>query len=411
MSAPDNKQTAVQASTNPTRKKALTALSVVVLLALVGYAGYEMIIGRRYETTDNAYVNANVVQITPLVGGTVREINADDTDFVKAGQPLVSLDPADARVALDQAESQLAQTVREVRTLYANNGSYQSQVKLREADVQRAQTELARLQADVARRTPLLASGAVGKEEVDHAVAQVSSARSQLAAAQSALQTAQDQLASNQVLTDGTSVDQHPNVQRAAAKVREAYLALRRTELPAPVDGWIARRSVQLGQRVAAGAPLMSVVGLQGVWVDANFKESQLAQLRIGQPVKLSADVYGDKAEFDGRIVGLSAGTGAAFALLPAQNATGNWIKVVQRVPVRIALDAKQVAAHPLRVGLSMDVSVDVQDRSGKMLTEASRSESVSKTAVYDSMDKAADAAVERIIKANMGRAAAKARS
>lgn len=409
MSAPDT-QTPVQAATNPKRKTALMALGGVVLLGLIGYGVYQMLVGARYEKTDNAYVNANVVQITPLVGGTVRAIYADDTDFVKAGQKLVSLDPADSRVALDQAESQLAQTVREVRTLYANNGTFESQIKLRDADLQRASSELARLQSDVARRAPLLSSGAIGREEYEHAVAQVTSAKSSVAAAQSALQTAREQLSSNQVLTDGTSVAEHPNVLRAGARVREAYLAMQRSDMPSPVDGWVARRSVQLGQRVAAGSPLMAVVGLQQVWVDANFKEGQVNKLRIGQKARLIADVYGDKVEFEGTIQGLSAGTGAAFALLPAQNATGNWIKVVQRVPVRIALDAKQVAAHPLRVGLSMDVVVDVQDQNGKTLVDAPRTEPAAQTAVYDSMDKAADAEVSRIIKANLGRPAAVAK-
>ncbi|WP_077038048.1 HlyD family efflux transporter periplasmic adaptor subunit [Pelomonas sp. KK5] len=395
-------------SSSSRRKTALTALTVAVVLALGGYAIYEYVIGKRTEATDNAYVNANVVQITPLVGGTVKAIRADDTDYVKAGQPLVSLDPADARVALDQASSQLAQTVREVRTLYTNNGSFESQVQAREADVRRAQTELDRASADVTRRQPLLASGAVGKEEVDHAVAQATSAKSALAAAQSALQTAREQLGSNKVLTEGTDVANHPNVQRAAARMREAYLALQRTELQSPVDGWVARRSVQLGQRVAAGAPLMSVVGLRNVWVDANFKESQVAKLRIGQVAKLTADVYGDKVEYTGHIVGLSAGTGAAFSLLPAQNATGNWIKVVQRLPVRIALDPKQVSEHPLRVGLSMDVAVDVQDKSGKMLTEAPNTAPAAQTEVFDNADKGADDAVNKVIRANLGSAGGK---
>ncbi len=230
----------IPASNSSKRKTALTLLSVVVAIGLVGYIGYEYVIGKRTESTDNAYVNANVVQITPLVGGTVKAIRADDTDFVKAGQPLVSLDPADAKVALDQASSQLAQTVREVRTLYANNGTYESQVKLREADVKRMQSELDRLQGDVARRQPLVASGAVGKEEYDHAVSLVTSAKSAVASAQSALQGAQDQLNSNRVLTEGTDAAEHPNVQRAAARMREAYLAMQRTDLQSPVDGWVA---------------------------------------------------------------------------------------------------------------------------------------------------------------------------
>ncbi|MDM4765134.1 efflux RND transporter periplasmic adaptor subunit [Pelomonas sp. SE-A7] len=390
---------------NGKRKKALTLLSVAVLLALAGYVAYDKLIGSKHESTDNAYVQANVVQITPLVGGTVRAIHADDTDYVKAGQPLVSLDPADARVALEQAESQLAQTVREVRTLYANNSTLNAQIKLREADVQRAQTELNRLQADAKRRAPLVETGAVGREEFEHVQSQIKAADSSVAAAQSALSAARDQLASNQVLTDGVPAEQHPNVQRAAARVREAFLALQRTELPAPVDGWVARRSVQLGQRVAAGAPLMAVVGLQQAWVDANFKEGQLNHLRIGQSAKLVADLYGKKVEFDGRIVGLAAGTGAAFALLPAQNATGNWIKVVQRVPVRIALDPKQVAEHPLRVGLSMNVDVDVSDQGGKSLVDTARPSASVETKVHERAEAAADADVDRIIKANLGRA------
>jgi membrane fusion protein (multidrug efflux system) len=225
-----------------------------------------------------------------------------------------------------------------------------------------------------------------------------------VAAATAAVSAAREQLGSSQALTDGTTVDQHPNVLRAAAKVREAYLAFQRNELVAPVDGWIARRSVQLGQRVAAGAPLMSVINLQQAWVDANFKEGQLARLRIGQPVSLVADVYGEKVEYHGKIAGLGAGTGAAFALLPAQNATGNWIKVVQRVPVRIALDAQQVQAHPLRVGLSMLVDVDIQNQDGKLLADVPRKEPLVQTNVYDVQDEGADAVIAQVIASNAGK-------
>nr|WP_295079976.1 HlyD family efflux transporter periplasmic adaptor subunit [uncultured Roseateles sp.] len=407
--SPISASASAEAPKSSARKRGLSIVGLSVLVGLLAYAGYQWLVSSRVEVTDNAYVNADVVQITPLVGGTVRAVHVDDTDFVKAGQALVSLDPADTRVALEQAQSALAQTVREVRTLYANNATLQAQIRARDADVQRAQSELARLSADVQRRQPLLSSGAIGREELDHAQAQVAAAKSTLAAAQSAQQAAQEQLSSNQVLTDGTSVAQHPNVQRAAAKLREAFLAQQRTSLQAPVDGWVARRSVQLGQRVAAGAPLMAVVGLQQAWVDANFKEGQVARLRIGQSAKLVADVYGNKVEFQGKIVGLSAGTGAAFALLPAQNATGNWIKVVQRVPVRIALDPKQLAEHPLRVGLSMMVTVDVQDQSGKSLVDAPRRAPASQTAIFDQADAAAEADVARIIKANLGQSAAKA--
>ena len=393
------------ASTAPNpRKKALTAIAAVVLLGGAAYGAYYELVANHYEHTDNAYVQANVVQITPQVSGTVLAIQADDTDVVKAGQLLIKLDAVDAQVALDQTEAQLAQTVREVRTLFANNGSLQAQIQVREADVSKAQNEVARAQDDVNRRAPLLASGAVGKEEFTHAQSQLTAARSALAAAESALVTAREQLASNQSLTEGTSVQQHPNVQRAAARVREAYLALKRVTLVAPVDGYVAKRSVQVGQRVQAGSPLMTVVALDQPWVDANFKESQLQRVRIGQPATLTADVYGQKVVYHGTVSGLGAGTGAAFSLLPAQNATGNWIKIVQRVPVRVTLQADEVKAHPLRVGLSMEVEVDVSKQDGQMLAQAPRTQAIAQTAVFDNLQKDADQLVDRIISANLGR-------
>ncbi|TAK93651.1 MAG: biotin/lipoyl-binding protein [Aquabacterium sp.] len=386
------------------RKKALTAIALAVLLGGGAYGVYYALVANHYEHTDNAYVQANVVQITPQVAGTVLAINADDTDMVKAGQLLVKLDAADAQVALDQAQAQLAQTVREVRTLFANNGSLQSQIQARQADVAKAQNEVARAQDDVNRRAPLLASGAVGKEELNHAQSQLVAARSALAAAESGLSTAREQLTSNQSLTDGTSVEQHPNVQRAAARVREAYLALKRVALVAPVDGYVAKRSVQVGQRVPAGSPLMTVVSLDQPWVDANFKESQLQRVRIGQPAILTADVYGQKVVYHGTVAGLGAGTGAAFALLPAQNATGNWIKIVQRVPVRVTLQADEVKAHPLRVGLSMEVEVDVAKQDGQVLAQAQRTQAVAQTTVFDDLQKDADKLVDSIISKNLGR-------
>lgn len=391
---------------NPRRRKALMAVAGAVVLAGAAYGAYYALVLNHYESTDNAYVQGNVVQITPQVAGTVLSINADDTDYVKAGQPLVRLDPADAQVALDQAEAQLAQTVREVRTLFGNNSTLKAQIAARDADVSRARADVARAQDDVNRRAPLLATGAVGKEEFNHAKAQFSAARSALAAAESAAQAAREQLASNQSLTDNTTVEQHPNVQRAAAKVREAYLALKRSELPAPVDGYVAKRSVQVGQRVQPGAPLMTVVALDQVWVDANFKESQLRKLRIGQPATLVADIYGKKVEYRGTVAGLGAGTGSAFALLPAQNATGNWIKVVQRVPVRITLDSNELQAHPLRVGLSMEATIDVNKTDGKALADAQRPKTVRQTNVFDQLDRDADSEVRRIIVANLGRTA-----
>jgi membrane fusion protein, multidrug efflux system len=397
-------QAAAPQGANPQRrKKALLTLASAVAVAGLAWGGYEWLVASHYESTDNAYVQGNVIQITPQVGGTVMAIQADDTDFVRAGQPLVKLDPADARVALEQAEAALGQTVRQVRTLYANNGSLAAQVALREADVNKAQSELTRASDDYNRRAALVGNGAVSREELNHAQAQVNSARSALAAAQAAVVSAREQLASNQAMTSGTNVDQHPQVQAAAAKVREAWLAQQRAVLVAPVDGYVAKRTVQLGQRIAAGAPLMSIIPLNQVWVDANFKEVQLRKLRLGQPVMLTADLYGKRVEYKGTVAGLGVGTGAAFSLLPAQNATGNWIKVVQRVPVRVALDPQQLKDHPLRVGLSMEATVDVSKQEGKTLADAPRSAAIAQTQVFDGQDDGAEAEVRRVIAMNSG--------
>jgi membrane fusion protein (multidrug efflux system) len=386
------------------RRPALLAVAGVAVLGGLIYGGWWFATQRHYESTDNAYVQAPVVQITPQVGGTVLAVLADDTDVVKAGQPLVRLDPADARLALDRAESQLAQTVREVRTLYANNATLQANIRLREAEVTRTQSDVARAADDVNRRKPLLASGAVGGEEMKHAETTLAVARSALAGAQSSLAAAQEQLASNRALTEGTSVEKHPNVLRAAAAVREAYLAVQRNEVLAPISGQVAKRTVQVGQRIAPGTPLMSVIPLDQVWVEANFKEVQLRRMRIGQPVKLTADLYGDRIEYDGHVAGVGAGTGAAFALLPAQNATGNWIKVVQRVPVRVELTASELKSHPLRVGLSMEATVDVAQQSGDPVLGAPTPRASSSTQVFQPQTAAADRLVRSIIAGNLGK-------
>ena len=392
------------APVNSARKKVLTTVAVVVLIGLA-WGGYEWYIGRHEEATDNAYVQGNVIQITPQVGGTVTAIMADDTDFVKAGQPLVQLDPADAKVALEQAEANLAQAVRQVRALYANNGTLGAQITLRESDTAKAKTEIARATDDLNRRQSLAGNGAVSKEEMNHAQSQLDNAKNALASAQAGVAAARAQLTGNQAMTEGTSIASHPSVLVAAARVREAYLALHRAALPAPVDGYVAKRTVQLGQRVAAGAPVMSLIALNQLWVDANFKEVQLRNIRIGQPVTLTADLYGRKVEYKGTVAGLGAGTGAAFALLPAQNATGNWIKVVQRVPVRVTLDPQQVAQNPLRVGLSMEATVNVTDQSGKALADAPRAASNVQTQVFASLDNQANTEVQRVIAANAGSA------
>ncbi|KIF80754.1 HlyD family secretion protein [Noviherbaspirillum autotrophicum] len=373
----------------PKRKKILLTIGAVFAAAAVGSGLYWALVSRYIEDTDNAYVQGNVVQITPQIAATVAKIYADDTSMVKAGQPLVALDTADADVALAQAEAQLAQTVREVRTLYAAQAQASANLAMRE-------TELARAKDDLARRKALAGSGAVSSEEIRHAESAVSSAQATLAAAK-------EQLASGRALTEGTSVANHPNVQRAAARVQEVLLMKSRSTLYAPVGGEIAKRSVQVGQRVTPGAPLMAIVPLDQLWVDANFKESQLREMRVGQPVKLIADIYGSKVEYAGKVEGLGAGTGSAFALLPAQNATGNWIKVVQRVPVRIALDPKQLAEHPLRVGLSMHVEVDLHDQQGVRVGEAAgNAKALTASASANPIDAAAKARIDTIIAANL---------
>lgn len=390
-----------------TRKRGLMVVGLVVGTVAIVWGGYQFFYGKYHISTDNAYVAGNVIQITPQVSGTVVSIQADETDFVKAGELLVKIDPADAKVALEQARAQLEQTIREVKTLFANNEALRAQVNLREADFTKAEVELARAQDDVKRRTPLLNSGAVGQEEFNHVNAQLASAKSSAQAAQSAVIAAKEQLLASLTQTEGTTVEHHPNVERAAARYREAYLALERVELVSPIDGHIAKRGVQVGQRVQAGSPLMTIVALNQLWVDANFKESQLQDIRIGQPVELEADVYGQKTVFHGKVAGLGAGTGSAFSLLPAQNATGNWIKVVQRVPVRIALDDGELAKHPLRVGLSMDVTIDTKDQTGKALADMPRTTPTSATTVYEVQSTQADEEVKKILAAQLSRSAA----
>ncbi|HUL94912.1 MAG TPA: efflux RND transporter periplasmic adaptor subunit [Usitatibacter sp.] len=372
---------------NPRRRKLVGIVLAVFLVAGIGYGAWWLLVGSHREFTDNAYVDGNVVQITPQVPGTIVAIAADNTDAVKAGQVLVQLDPADAQVALEEAQAQLAKTVRQVRNLFATSSQLQASVQQRETDVARARQ-------DLERRERLSASGAVSGEEMNHA-------RDALASAEAALAAARDQHTSSRVLVDQTTVEDHPDVRNAAAKVREAYLAYTRTCVLAPVSGVVTKRSVQLGQRVSPGAPLMAVIPLEQVWVNANFKEAQLANIHIGQPVKLTADLYGSKVEFDGRVVGLDAGTGSAFSMLPAQNATGNWIKIVQRVPVRVAIDAEQLRRNPLRIGLSMEATVDISDRSGPVLATAPRSTPAYSTPVFDSDRSDADKMIHDIVRTN----------
>jgi membrane fusion protein (multidrug efflux system) len=359
----------------------------VVVIAVIGAALWWMVAGQYRETTEDAYVDGNVVAVTAQVTGVVTAIGADDTDYVKAGSNVVKLDDTDARLALARAEAQLARSVRMVRAQYANVGQTRANVELREV-------ELSKAKADLARRHELLASGAISGEEVKHA-------EDAVRAATAALGVATQQVAGSSALIGRTTVAANPDVLAAASQVRDAWIAVYRTDVPAPVTGMVTKRNVQLGQKINPGVSLMSVVPLDHLWVNANFKESQLRHIRIGQKVELVADVYGDDVVYHGTVVGQDAGTGSAFSLLPAQNATGNWIKVVQRVPIRIALDPQQVAKHPLQLGLSMKVTVATRQRDGSRLVTAGSQEHGYSTEVFAHQLASADAVVDKIIAAN----------
>ncbi len=381
-------QTGAPADAINTRRRGLKALALVATLGAAVCGGYWFLVGRHYESTDDAYVDGDLVQITSEVPGTVIVLSADDTQGVQRNQTLLQLDPADAQVAMGDAEASLARAIREVRSLLATARQLRARIADREI-------ELSRAQDDYRRRSSIAQDGAISMEELSHT-------RDSIAQIRANLTEARQQLDATTVQIDGTTVETHPLVLAAEAKVRDAALALRRTRIIAPVAGVVARRSVQVGQRVAPGTALMAVVPLNDVWVDANFKEVQLEDMRVGQPVEIRADVYGRSVRYHGELVGLSAGSGNAFALLPAQNASGNWIKIVQRVPVRIALDPQQLKAHPLRVGLSLTVSVDVRDTSGPLIASQVRSEPIP---VQESLgnDPEVEARIERILAANGG--------
>jgi membrane fusion protein (multidrug efflux system) len=373
---------------NPRKRKVmLLALAVVVLLAIAGVWAYHEFIGRFNESTDDAYVNGNVVEITPLVTGTVVSIGADDGDLVQEGQVLVNFDPNDAEVGLQSAKAKLARTVRQVRGLYSNVDGMKAQVNAQQAEVQKAQD-------NYNRRKNLAQGGAISQEELSHA-------RDDLTSAQNALANAKQQLKTTSALVDDTVVSSHPDVMSAAADLRQAYLTNARSTLIAPVTGYVAKRTVQLGQRVQPGTALMAVIPLDQLWIDANFKETQLRDMRIGQPVDIEADIYGSDVKYSGTVDSLGAGTGSAFALLPAQNATGNWIKIVQRVPVRIHINAEELAKHPLRVGLSTNVEVNLHDQSGPVLAQQPPQKASFSTNVYERQLAEADAMIAQLIHDN----------
>jgi membrane fusion protein (multidrug efflux system) len=359
------------------RKTWLTRLGLVVIVGGLLWGAWYMLVGRTHVATDNAYVNAEMAQVTPLMSAQAIDVLVSDTQQVKRGDILVKLDPTDAKIAVAQAEADLAEAKRKFRQTRATSTSLAAQVDARGADIVQARAQLASAQADfdkaridLQRREALVGDGAVSGDEVTSARKGYAAARAALDLARAGVQTAQatrgaasGQLAANDALVRGSTVDTDPAVMAAQAKLDSAKLNLDRAVIRAPIDGVVTKRQVQVGQRVAQGSPIMSIVPLAQVYVDANFKEKQLRGVTVGMPAKVTSDLYGGDVVYHGKVVGFSGGTGASMSLIPAQNATGNWIKVVQRLPLRIALDPKELAAHPLRVGLSMDVEIDLSEK------------------------------------------------
>jgi membrane fusion protein (multidrug efflux system) len=385
-----NAAPAAPAPANGNRTRILILIAVIFIVSGLLWGAYWYLVLSNRERTDDAYVNGNKVVISAQISGTVIVVLADDTQLVKAGQVLVRLDPVDAETSLSRTASSLEQTVRQVRQEKSTADQYDSVIETRKV-------ELARAQADLTKREPLLADRAIAPEEVRHA-------RESVELARAALTQAVRQSNASHALVDGTPVEDNPSVMQAKAAYRDAWIAAQRNAVVAPVTGYVAERSVQLGQHIQAGQALMTVIPLNALWVDANFKEVQLRYLRIGQPAQVRSDLYGGSFIFHGHVQGMSAGTGAAFALLPAQNASGNWIKVVQRVPVRIQIDDGDLAKSPLRVGLSATVTVDTTNRDGPVLPTKAADTPVGDTRVYSQdLDKAAaeaDAVVRRNLQA-----------
>ncbi|MEY0233973.1 multidrug efflux MFS transporter periplasmic adaptor subunit EmrA [Providencia manganoxydans] len=391
MSAHEEMQTTQQPQRNKKkqRRSALALLTLLFVAIGIGWAAYWFFVLRHYESTDNAYVAGNQVQIQSQIAGSVMTVNVDNTDFVKSGTILVELDPRDAQLALEKAKTTLANSVRQSHQQIVNSRQYQANINMK-------RSELVRLQNDLKRREVLGSSNLIGKEELQHA-------REAVVSAKAALDVAIEQLNANNAIVLDTPLSKQPAVEQAATEVRNAWLALQRTKIVSPVDGYVSRRSVQVGSQITTATPLMAIIPSQGMWIDANFKETQLADMRIGQPAKVTTDFYGKDIVFNGTVVGLDMGTGSAFSLLPAQNATGNWIKVVQRLPVRVALEPTQLEQYPLRLGLSTEVTVDTLNKDGKVLAKGMREAPAYHTSALAIDMSPADKIVTEIINSNSG--------
>ncbi len=381
---------AADAQNQRKRKLGLTIAIGLFLLIGLAWAAYWFLYARFHETTENAYVSGNMVMVNAQTVGTVEAIMADENQEIKAGQVLLKLNPTDAQVALSQAQAQLAQATRQIQNAFNNAGVANAQLSQAASAVRTAQDA-------VNRRAKLVPTGAVSKEEYDQAL-------NALKQAQAAYKTANEQNKTASAQIAGTTTLNHPAIEAAKAAFRSAYINNKRLAVLAPIDGVVAKRSVQVGQQISPGVPLMTIVAANQVWVEANYKETQLANLRVGQPVELEADVYGSSVKFKGTVQGIGIGTGSSFSVLPAQNATGNWIKIVQRVPVRVNLDPEQLKQHPLRVGMSMHVSVDTNDRNGAVLGAVTGTQAPAnlQTNVYAQDEAEANQVADQIIQQNL---------
>jgi membrane fusion protein (multidrug efflux system) len=373
----------------PNRKRQHLLLILGLFFSTIGilFLLYWLFIGQFYESTDDAYVSGNLVEVMAQVTGNVTDILADETDLVQKGQPLIHLDKANEQVALQNAQSQLALTIRKVKELYDSIAQLKADIALQQANKEKADD-------DYQRRLGLKVDQVISKEDLEHARIAAISAKDSLTSAQNKLTDTLDEVGT-------TDLYHHPQIQQAAATFRDAYLNYERTTLFAPETGYVAKRPVQVGQQVTPNTVLMIIVPLNEVWVNANFKESQLQNMRIGQPATVISDLYGNKVRFKGTVVGLNPGTGSSFDLLPPQNATGNWIKIVQRLPVRISIDAEQLKQHPLRIGLSMLVSVDTHNREGKSLSQLAQSKILYETQAYSSDINEANKLIDKILQEN----------
>ena len=368
-------------------RKRIIVFLVLFLIILAVSAIYFFRMDFPYRWTDDAYVHGNEVFLVPRVNGTVVAINADDTDLVVKGQPLVVLDGSDAKVALLQAEAALGDTVRKVCQFYVNVVGLKANVEARKIDLDRAED-------DYQRRITAL-SGTVSIEDVTHA-------RQDMDTARDLLDVAKQELGAAQALVANTDLEHHPMVLQAEANVLDADLQVQRTVIDAPETGYVVQRNVEVGQRVTPGTALLAIIPLDQIWVDANFKEEELRFVRIGQPVSLRSDFYGDAVEYEGHVVGLAPSTGAAFSLLPPDEGSGNWIKIIQRVPVRIFLDDKQLEKYPLRIGLSMRVTINTEDHSGAVLARVPSTQAVYATDIYSNEWRQANELVQSLVAANL---------